>query len=257
MSLVFVVVGSVLLMFLFLHWHLAKQDSNKIHQRGNSVKISRGTDIKPSTESLSFELQHLLSNTRGILADIMSANPNKNISVSHDIVHEILRMGSLVHNEIMEEWKNMDNSTASSTHSDGESDHIESHIQDLKIQLEKLELEKRQLKKNQMKAKHIFNGSSLIEENKSRRHKHADKWLVVGIPTVARKNNLDYLMRTLESIDIQLPKDPSHPLYGKILIHIVNLQHNVDGSSNSNHKVYHEAYKRYKKVINFLVEFTL
>jgi len=50
------------------------------------------------------------------------------------------------------------------------------------------------------------------------------KWLVIGIPTVGRKNNEDYLLTSLATIAEQLPIDSSDLLYHKILLVIVNMQ---------------------------------
>ena len=41
-------------------------------------------------------------------------------------------------------------------------------------------------------------------------------WLVFGLPSVPRRNNVDYLSATIDFILDQLPADPSHPLFGKV-----------------------------------------
>ena len=71
---------------------------------------------------------------------------------------------------------------------------------------------------------------------------HTKKWLVIGIPTgffffvpfactkiyyllpVSRLHDEDYLLTSLETMSEQLPSDPSDPLYGRILIHVINMQ---------------------------------
>lgn len=67
-----------------------------------------------------------------------------------------------------------------------------------------------------------------------------DKWLVVGIPTVHRKNNEDYLLQSLRAIAEQLPSDPSDLMYGRILVIVVNVQDNP-----SAHTRYLEAKKEF------------
>jgi hypothetical protein len=51
-----------------------------------------------------------------------------------------------------------------------------------------------------------------------------DKWLVIGINTVGRKNGHDYLIRTLHALARELPADPSDLLYGRVLILVANVQ---------------------------------
>ena len=51
-----------------------------------------------------------------------------------------------------------------------------------------------------------------------------DKWLVIGINTVARKGGHDYLIRTLYALARELPADPSDLLYGRVLVLVANVQ---------------------------------
>jgi hypothetical protein len=85
------------------------------------------------------------------------------------------------------------------------------------------------------------NGISSITNN---------KWLVVGIPTMARPNNEDYLLKTLASINMQLPVDSDSLLYHQILIAIVHVQPSPSATSfgigTSHHIRYEEAKKIYK-----------
>lgn len=50
--------------------------------------------------------------------------------------------------------------------------------------------------------------------------------LVLGIPTVPRHRNTSYLAGTLTSILEQLPTDISHPLYGSVVIVVMNMYTN-------------------------------
>lgn len=54
------------------------------------------------------------------------------------------------------------------------------------------------------------------------------KWLAIGIPTVARRNDLDYLLKMLAALVDQLPLDEDDPWYHNILIHVINMQVNND-----------------------------
>ena len=64
---------------------------------------------------------------------------------------------------------------------------------------------------------------------------HPEKaWLTVGIPTVPRKNEADYLTRTLESLLEELPLDPTDPMYANVRIVVMNNQ-------KGNHSVFYKV----------------
>lgn len=69
--------------------------------------------------------------------------------------------------------------------------------------------------------KQIATSSSSSTSSSSARK---DKWLVIGINTVARRGGHDYLMRTLHAIAHELPSDPTDLLYGKVLVLVANVQ---------------------------------
>lgn len=62
----------------------------------------------------------------------------------------------------------------------------------------------------------------------------ARKWLLIGIPTVPRAHGEKYLLHTLESISKELPDDPLNLVYGRIIVHVVNVY-------GSTHDVFEEA----------------
>lgn len=47
-------------------------------------------------------------------------------------------------------------------------------------------------------------------------------WFVLAIPTVPRKGDKHYLLHTLEFIQEQLPSDPAHPHFGRVLVLVMN-----------------------------------
>jgi hypothetical protein len=65
-------------------------------------------------------------------------------------------------------------------------------------------------------------------------------WLAIGIPTIGRRNQEDYLLQSLAAIADQLPSDPSDLLYGNVLVIVVNLQ-----ADPLEHIRYQEAKKLY------------
>ena len=49
------------------------------------------------------------------------------------------------------------------------------------------------------------------------------RWLVIGIPTVPRASDEDYLLHTLESLSRQLPRDPSDLMFIRVAVLVVNV----------------------------------
>jgi hypothetical protein len=68
-------------------------------------------------------------------------------------------------------------------------------------------------RENDSKSPHCSGGK---DENVGQR------WLTIGIPTVPRKNNPDYLMRTVKAITNQLPTRPDEALYCRVMVVVMN-----------------------------------
>eukprot|EP00455_Lapot_gusevi_P039690 TRINITY_DN4455_c0_g1_i2.p1 TRINITY_DN4455_c0_g1~~TRINITY_DN4455_c0_g1_i2.p1 ORF type:complete len:424 (-),score=68.11 TRINITY_DN4455_c0_g1_i2:169-1440(-) len=49
-------------------------------------------------------------------------------------------------------------------------------------------------------------------------------WLIIGIPTIARSDNADYLSQTLDHICRQLPTDPKDPLFRQVQVVITKMK---------------------------------
>ena len=64
------------------------------------------------------------------------------------------------------------------------------------------------------------------------------RWLIIGIPTLSRKNHEDYLLLSIEALATQLPDSPSDLMYGQILVNIVNIE-------GSTHRRFYEAKEKY------------
>lgn len=68
----------------------------------------------------------------------------------------------------------------------------------------------------------------------------APKWLVIGMPTVSRLNEEDYLLHTLDTIAQQLPRDPQDLMYMRVAVIVVNVQ-----APGTTHRRFAEAQARY------------
>lgn len=72
------------------------------------------------------------------------------------------------------------------------------------------------------------------------------RWLVIGIPTISRANNEDYLLRSLATLAAQLPSSESDLMYGQVLMVVVNMQ----AAGSGRHIRYEEAKILYSSVTN-------
>ena len=60
-------------------------------------------------------------------------------------------------------------------------------------------------------------------ESRVRLESRAGKpWLTIGIPTIPRKNQTDYLTRTLSSLMEEVPLDPTDPMYRQVQVIVMN-----------------------------------
>ena len=71
--------------------------------------------------------------------------------------------------------------------------------------------------------------SSLVLPSSSPPPSAVQPYLIIGLPSVSRSSPVarSYLNHTLQAIRRQLPADPSHPLYGRVHVYVMN--HQMDG----------------------------
>ena len=68
-------------------------------------------------------------------------------------------------------------------------------------------------------------------------------WLTVGIPTVPRKREADYLTRTLETLLQELPADATDPLHARVRVLVMN-------NRPGNHSVFYAVSLRHLVVMS-------
>jgi N-Acetylglucosaminyltransferase-IV (GnT-IV) conserved region len=85
--------------------------------------------------------------------------------------------------------------------------------------------------------------ASNVDDEKSTRN---NRWLVIGIPTISRANNEDYLLRSLATLAAQLPSSESDLMYGQVLMVVVNMQ----AAGSGPHVRFEEAKVLYSSVTN-------
>jgi len=69
---------------------------------------------------------------------------------------------------------------------------------------------------------HSWPDSIAESEAKTDQQQKKKAWLAVGIPSFARPQHTNYLQQTLDSIFGQLPRDPSDPFFGDIVVVVMN-----------------------------------
>ena len=77
---------------------------------------------------------------------------------------------------------------------------------------------------------------------------NSNKWLAIGIPTVARTHDEDYLMKSIDAIANQLSTDPSDLLYNKVIVHIINVQ--INSNPHHKHIVFDQVRSKYSSANN-------
>ncbi|RYY82715.1 hypothetical protein EON63_12825 [archaeon] len=176
--------------------------------------FSLPTKLNRPDSSIESNVQSLLAETQRLVSEVIHAN----VTVAHTLRSELQHVMSI------------DSST---------------QLRFLQTQIDALKEENEALR-----TKTKGNGYGNIDTH-TNAHTSTDttanivkkKWLVVGIPTVARPHNEDYLLQTLASFASQLPSYIHDEWYGSIIIHILNFQsvYNKD----IQHIVYDKALEHY------------
>jgi hypothetical protein len=123
---------------------------------------------------------------------------------------------------------------------------------DYREEIKTLKKENKKLKKNNFKNQKIEknnckikeNKENIIEENIKENIIEEKKWLIIGIPTVPRTGDPDYLLKTLNAIDKSITKEKEDPFFNKIKIVIIN-------HKPKQHKIFNTAKEKYKKNKSF------
>ena len=185
--------------------------------------------VAPTTENL-MRLQRILDESKALLKEIKSANITVSAHSSHEIVameagrsvlaeelDALKRQFSVVQSDLLQ-CKNSQEHVKSSVHlinTQNEAEELRKHLHECQEQL----ISAHDASKNKIS---------------DREPVPEDTWLFIGIPTVARAENQDYLLQTLASIRHQLPTDANDLLFRRVKVLVLN----VEGPS---HKRFYEA----------------
>jgi hypothetical protein len=176
-------------------------------------------------------VQNLLEESKALLAELKTTNVSISAHTSQDLSHvdhinaaqvaadlQLMKEKYIQANSELEQYKKL--SAQSENHGDG-NNNVE-------------ELAKCHHDLRNARTTHDGSGNEGFLSNIDTSTKHEDNWLIIGIPTVGRSENQDYLVQTLASISHQLPSDSNDLLYKRIKVLVVN----IEGES---HKRFYEA----------------
>lgn len=169
------------------------------------------TDFDHSTQPNVKMIQQLLTETTKLLEEVTNANGSASLT-----------MDAYNHHKLETELHNVEGMYAQ----------CNSNKHNLLLRLDHCQ-----------KALSEGNQSESFELQNKLESKSQAPWLVVGIPTVSRLHDEDYLLQSLETVARQLPSSPSDLLHGQVVILVVN----IEGES---HKRFHEAKALYESPNN-------
>ncbi len=201
-----------------------------LHRAISSVDVTTNNDR--ISESSSVHIQDLIDQTNSLLNEVIHAN----LTLSTEAVQEIKRLNKDKHfiqkdiKDVLEELR-----------------HTEDNYARCINEKYKLSAELDGCKNIVSSAEQVSDPTPHVSLKETASRAHADgaeKWLVVGMPTVSRLHGEEYLLSALEMLAQQLPDDPADLLYGRVLVNVVNVQLNT-ADRDKPHSVFEKARRLY------------
>ena len=196
---------------LFATWMFMHHTVSSEHKSEHEVLTSSRT---MATEQQLQQVQRLYDDTRGLLTTVMSGTSNASHAAALILQHSLERMGGA-----------RAGSTASADAAQIALLKHQSEAQQQQIaSLQKSLVEERQ-RREKLESAEFGAGKAAVQVAAGAAGQTAleSKWLVIGIPSVPRANEEDYLLHTLEALARQLPRDPSDLLYQRVAVMVVNV----------------------------------
>ena len=251
----FLVVCVIMMYWGFLHrslLHLEGAGTTEV----STERSGRGAISHPDPT----HVKNLLDETKSLLQDVIRANMTLNKNILTDL-EKIREERSNVHTDL----KQME-----TAHQEAEGELHSCNAARLKVTLKADELERDlgKVKKDFETFKSMAAGSSshcpdcpkceqqssgtaggeelpvpqhiMANNNEHDEHHHtrAQRWMTIGIPTVARVHNEDYLLKTLSALEQEFTSNPADLMYTQVQVLVVNIQ-------GKGHSRFEEAIKKY------------
>lgn len=195
-------------------------------------------------------VQKLLDETKALLKDVISANLSLNHAVMTDL-GKIQQERLNVHADLAEIHDSHKKSMADLSACTSDTIQLSKDIDKYKMEIHEMQ---EKLKSSTSDCGHATTTSTSHEisielpipqhhvasakEHDSHHHTRAERWLSIGIPTVSRANNEDYLLKTLVALEAEFTADPSDLMFTQVLVVVVNIQ-------GKGHARYEEAVAKY------------
>jgi hypothetical protein len=173
-------------------------------------------------------LKKLLAETKTLLRDVMNSNITIESTVKRDVNRLNVERASLgagmekLQMSIAEEQK-------SSLECSAETHKLSKALSDCTNSVSKTDISS--------------TGNTVISSSSKIATNQAERWLVIGIPTISRTHNEDYLLRSMATLAAQLPSSKTDLMYGQVLIVVVNMQEAGSGP----HQRFEEAKRLYSE----------
>ena len=241
-TIVFLVIG----IFCVIMWGLMHRSI--IHIEGNTQGdplLAVKTDRNQNGASLSRSpdpkhVQMLLDETKALLKDVISANLTLNHVVLSDL-KKIQEERVNVHTDLQQIQESHKKASADLSACTSETVHLSTQLEKYRTQLHDV---KEQVKKGPNENDCSKCGSAITatsqegvvelpvpqhhvaikNDHDSHHHTRAQRWLSIGIPTVSRSHNEDYLLKTLAALEMEFTADPSDLMFTQVVVVVVNIQ---------------------------------
>lgn len=254
----FFVVIFIMMYWVFLHrslLHMEVQSKQSDSPIGDLSGAPKGTLSHPDPT----HVKHLLDETKSLIRDVSRANLtlSKNILVDlekireeRSNVHADLEHMETAHQEAKGELHSCNAVRLKATL---KADELEKDLVNVKREFDAFKAMAAEVKSSSHcpecpKCEH--SGSKEEEglpvpqhvminsEHDEHHHTRAQRWMTIGIPTVARAHNEDYLLRTLSALEQEFPSNPADLMYTQVRVLIVNIQ-------GKGHRRFEEAMRKY------------
>ena len=224
----FIVVAMFLVIWGYMHRKLVVSDQLAMD--------SPKAHLTPVTTENILKLQNLLDESKAMMMEIRTAN----VTLSTHGLDQLAGMDAS-HSVVAEELLSMKRRFAEAQREIGHCKNKLVSQSDNTVSVGEEEMRKH-LKECQQQLLNAHDRSNIISASTSAQSETSGSlqssrnkiWLIIGIPTVARSANQDYLIQTLASIRHQLPTDPNDLLYQRVKVIVLNLE-------GPSHKMFYEA----------------
>ena len=212
-----------LIIWAYLHRTLVHNEDHHSEPHAKSSMMGGASGRSNLDAASVMHVQKLLDETKILLKDINAAN----VTLNQETLHDLSEIGH-ERNAVAEELsaiKHTSLNTQEKLHTCEIERAEEAHkwegwdLEKKALLTRATDAEKGSSNSNSVDVSDNHHNSIDIAPPASQGHTNNKKyWLTIGIPTVSRAENQDYLLQTLASIRQQLPADPDDLLYHRIRV---------------------------------------